>query len=79
MVIHCALSAQHLHKFANNDPYLLVGDFNIKPGEREGRGFSYVCVLSQRKRGCVCASCVFERRGWEKGRENGCMREGGEE
>ena len=32
MMIHCALSAQHIHKYANNDPYLLVGDFNIKPG-----------------------------------------------
>ena len=32
MMIHCALSAQHIHKYASNDPYLLVGDFNIKPG-----------------------------------------------
>ena len=32
MMIHCALSAQHIHKYANNDPYVLVGDFNIKPG-----------------------------------------------
>lgn len=31
MVSHCALSAQHLHKFANGDPYLFLGDFNIKP------------------------------------------------
>ena len=32
MMIHCALSAQHIHKYANNDPYVLVGDFNIRPG-----------------------------------------------
>jgi hypothetical protein len=32
MMIHCALSAQHIHKYASSDPYLLVGDFNIKPG-----------------------------------------------
>ena len=33
MTIHCALSTQHLQKFAKDDPYLLVGDFNIKPGK----------------------------------------------
>jgi hypothetical protein len=32
MMIHCALSAQHIDKYASSDPYLLVGDFNIKPG-----------------------------------------------
>eukprot|EP00596_Hydrurales_sp_CCMP1899_P007359 CAMPEP_0119053312 /NCGR_PEP_ID=MMETSP1177-20130426/74351_1 /TAXON_ID=2985 /ORGANISM="Ochromonas sp, Strain CCMP1899" /LENGTH=201 /DNA_ID=CAMNT_0007033235 /DNA_START=620 /DNA_END=1225 /DNA_ORIENTATION=+ len=31
MMIHCALSAQFLQKFAKKDPYLLLGDFNIKP------------------------------------------------
>lgn len=31
MVTHCALSAQHIQKYANKDPYIYVGDFNIKP------------------------------------------------
>eukprot|EP01032_Pedospumella_encystans_P035228 gene35228-39848_t len=31
MVTHCALSAQHIQKFAKNDPFVYVGDFNIKP------------------------------------------------
>jgi len=31
MMIHCALSAQHIQKKANKDPYVFVGDFNIKP------------------------------------------------
>lgn len=31
MLIHSALSAQHIHKFAGGDPYMYVGDFNIKP------------------------------------------------
>ena len=38
-MIHCALSAQHLQKYADKDPYLLVGDFNIKPG-------TYAAVLT---------------------------------
>ena len=33
MMIHCALAAQHIQKYSNEDPYLLVGDFNIKPGK----------------------------------------------
>lgn len=32
MVTHCALSAQHIAKFAKSDPYVYCGDFNIKPG-----------------------------------------------
>eukprot|EP01036_Dinobryon_divergens_P025797 gene25796-34382_t len=35
MNAHCALSAQHIHKFAYSDrysdPYIFCGDFNIKP------------------------------------------------
>lgn len=31
MVTHCALSAQHISKFAKDDPFVYVGDFNIKP------------------------------------------------
>jgi mRNA deadenylase 3'-5' endonuclease subunit Ccr4 len=31
MNIHCALSAQHIQRFAKNDPFIYVGDFNIKP------------------------------------------------
>jgi mRNA deadenylase 3'-5' endonuclease subunit Ccr4 len=31
MHIHCALSAQHIQRFAKHDPFLFVGDFNIKP------------------------------------------------
>lgn len=31
MLIHCALSAQHIRRFAGTDPYMYVGDFNIKP------------------------------------------------
>lgn len=31
MMIHCALSAQHIHKFADGSPYVYCGDFNIKP------------------------------------------------
>jgi mRNA deadenylase 3'-5' endonuclease subunit Ccr4 len=31
MNIHCALSAQHIQKFAKGDPYIFAGDFNIKP------------------------------------------------
>jgi 2',5'-phosphodiesterase len=31
MVTHCALSAQHLQRFAKDDPYVYTGDFNIKP------------------------------------------------
>jgi endonuclease/exonuclease/phosphatase family metal-dependent hydrolase len=31
MLAHCALSCQHLEKFAKNDAYIYAGDFNIKP------------------------------------------------
>lgn len=35
MNAHCALSAQHIHKYAHSDgfkdPYIYAGDFNIKP------------------------------------------------
>jgi hypothetical protein len=31
MVIHSALSAQCIEKFAKDDPYIYAGDFNIKP------------------------------------------------
>jgi 2',5'-phosphodiesterase len=31
MLIHSALSAQHIHRYAGGDPYMYVGDFNIKP------------------------------------------------
>jgi endonuclease/exonuclease/phosphatase family metal-dependent hydrolase len=31
MVTHCALSAQHIQRFAKADPCVYVGDFNIKP------------------------------------------------
>lgn len=31
MMAHCALSAQHLQRFANGDPHVFAGDFNIKP------------------------------------------------
>jgi endonuclease/exonuclease/phosphatase family metal-dependent hydrolase len=35
MVAHCALSAQHIHRYSNGLPYFFVGDFNIKPGTPE--------------------------------------------
>jgi endonuclease/exonuclease/phosphatase family metal-dependent hydrolase len=31
MVTHCALSAQHIQRFAKADPFIYTGDFNIKP------------------------------------------------
>lgn len=31
MMIHCALSAQHIHNFSQDSPYIYCGDFNIKP------------------------------------------------
>jgi 2',5'-phosphodiesterase len=31
MSIHCALAGQHVHRVANGAPYVLAGDFNIKP------------------------------------------------
>lgn len=31
MVTHCALSAQYIQKFAKGDPFVFMGDFNIKP------------------------------------------------
>jgi mRNA deadenylase 3'-5' endonuclease subunit Ccr4 len=31
MMAHCALSSQHLQKFAGDDPFIYLGDFNIKP------------------------------------------------
>ena len=31
MMVHCALSAQHLSKFAAGLPFVYCGDFNIKP------------------------------------------------
>ncbi len=31
MMVHCALSAQHLQRFACQHPYVYAGDFNIKP------------------------------------------------
>ena len=37
MTIHSALSAQHIKRFAREDPYLFVGDFNIKPGTAQYR------------------------------------------
>ena len=35
MVAHCALSAQHIHRYASGLPYFFVGDFNIKPNSLE--------------------------------------------
>jgi len=32
MTIHCALSAQHIARYARGLPYVFCGDFNIKPG-----------------------------------------------
>lgn len=31
MVAHCALSGQHIQKYANGDAHIFCGDFNIKP------------------------------------------------
>lgn len=31
MMIHCALSAQHIQRYAGGLPYVFTGDFNIKP------------------------------------------------
>mmetsp|Transcript_1496 Transcript_1496/g.2472 ORF Transcript_1496/g.2472 Transcript_1496/m.2472 type:complete len:346 (-) Transcript_1496:962-1999(-) len=31
MVTHCSLSAQHIKRYANGDPFIYMGDFNIKP------------------------------------------------
>lgn len=31
MLIHSAMSAQHIQKFAKKDPYIFTGDFNIQP------------------------------------------------
>jgi len=31
MTIHAALAAQFVHKFSQNSPYILAGDFNFKP------------------------------------------------
>jgi endonuclease/exonuclease/phosphatase family metal-dependent hydrolase len=31
MVIHCALSAQHIQNYSQGDPYIFAGDFNVKP------------------------------------------------
>ena len=31
MMTHCALSAQHIQRYAKNDPFIFTGDFNIKP------------------------------------------------
>ena len=31
MMVHCALAAQHVQRLARLDPYVLAGDFNIKP------------------------------------------------
>jgi len=31
MMVHCALSAQHITDFADGCPYIYAGDFNIKP------------------------------------------------
>lgn len=33
MSIHCALSAQHLQRFAKESPFVFAGDFNIKPSD----------------------------------------------
>jgi 2',5'-phosphodiesterase len=33
MTIHSALAAQHVQRFAKSDPYLFLGDFNIKPAD----------------------------------------------
>lgn len=33
MMIHSALSTQHIQKFAKSDPYVFAGDFNIKPSD----------------------------------------------
>lgn len=35
MVTHCALSAQHLQRWAKEDPYIYAGDFNIKPSSSQ--------------------------------------------
>lgn len=35
MNVHCALSAQHLQRFAKEDPYVYCGDFNIKPNSSQ--------------------------------------------
>ncbi len=55
MVTHCALSAQHLQRFAGEDPYVFAGDFNIKPDSSMYRLMTegtidekvrYFCVIS---------------------------------
>ena len=51
MVTHCALSAQHIQRYAKEDPYVYVGDFNIKPDSSmyklltEGEIDSKVCII----------------------------------
>lgn len=51
MVTHCALSAQHIQRYAKEDPYVYVGDFNIKPDSSmyklltEGEIDSKVCAI----------------------------------
>ena len=31
MMTHCALSAQHIQRYAKSDPFIFTGDFNTKP------------------------------------------------
>ena len=40
MMLHCALSANHLRQFSRGDPFVYAGDFNIKPGSPMYRLFT---------------------------------------
>jgi endonuclease/exonuclease/phosphatase family metal-dependent hydrolase len=35
MTIHSALAAQHAQKYARDDPYVLMGDFNFTPSSSQ--------------------------------------------
>lgn len=59
MMAHCALSAQHIHKFAGGDPYIYAGDFNIKPDSSMHQLLTKGSVERTVSLSVVCIGCVL--------------------
>jgi mRNA deadenylase 3'-5' endonuclease subunit Ccr4 len=48
MMIHCALSAQHIARYSRGLPYIFCGDYNIKPDSRMYELFSAGRILDEK-------------------------------
>ena len=63
MMIHCALSAQHIQRLAADLPYVFVGDFNIKPDS----SMYDLLTSGEVKEGCVDNPVMREGDKWTFG------------